>query len=122
MLRGAFESFPSQASRFDCTTRLRGLRRVMLRMPLAKPRRDSTLTLAIPNLARLRIPSYGSDMTPKQKTLQAIGTLPEDVSYEQLQEEVRILAALDEGEAEIREGRVVSQEEVKRRLAQWTSS
>lgn len=61
-------------------------------------------------------------MTPKQKTLQAIGTLPEDVSYEQLQEEVRILAALDEGEAEIREGRVVSQEEVKRRLAQWTSS
>ena len=94
----------------------------MLRVPSAKPRRVSTLTLAIPNLARLRIPSYGSDMTPKQKTLQAIGTLPEDASYEQLQEEVKILAALDEGETDIREGRVVSQEEVKRRLAQWTSS
>jgi predicted transcriptional regulator len=61
-------------------------------------------------------------MTPKQKTLQALGTLPEDASYEQLQEEVKILAALDEGETDIREGRVVSQEEVKRRLAQWTSS
>ncbi len=61
-------------------------------------------------------------MTPKQKTLQALGTLPEDASYEQLQEEVKILAALEAGEADIREGRVVSQEEVKRRLAQWTSS
>jgi len=37
-------------------------------------------------------------MTPKQKTLQAPGTLSEDASYDQLQEEVKILAALeDEG-------------------------
>ena len=70
----------------------------------------------------MNVPSYRLAMTPKQKTLQALGTLPEDASYEQLQEEVKILAALDEGEADIREGRVVSQEEVKRRLAQWTSS
>lgn len=61
-------------------------------------------------------------MTPKQKTLQTLGTLPEDASYDQLQEEVKILAALDEAEADIREGRVASHEEVKRRLAQWTSS
>jgi predicted transcriptional regulator len=61
-------------------------------------------------------------MTPKQKTLQALGTLPEDASYEELQEEVRILAALDEAEADIREGRVVSHEQAKRKLAEWTSS
>jgi predicted transcriptional regulator len=61
-------------------------------------------------------------MTPKQKTLQALGTLPEDASYDELQEELKILAALDEAEADIREGRVVSHEEVKRRLTQWTLS
>jgi predicted transcriptional regulator len=61
-------------------------------------------------------------MTPKQKALQALGSLPEDASYDDLQEEVRILAALNESENDIREGRVVSHEEAKRRLAQWTSS
>jgi predicted transcriptional regulator len=61
-------------------------------------------------------------MTPKQKTLQALGTLPEDASYEDLQEEIRILAALEEAEVDIREGRVVSHDEAKKRLAQWTSS
>ena len=60
-------------------------------------------------------------MTPKQKTLQALGTLPEDASYDDLQEEVKILAALEEAECDIREGRVVSHDEVKRRLAQLTS-
>jgi predicted transcriptional regulator len=61
-------------------------------------------------------------MTPKQKTLRALETLPEDASYEELQEEVRILAALEEAEVDIREGRVVSHEEAKRKLAEWTSS
>jgi predicted transcriptional regulator len=61
-------------------------------------------------------------MTPKQKALQALGTLPEDASYEDVKEEVRILAALDEAEGDIREGRVVSHEEAKRKLAEWTSS
>jgi predicted transcriptional regulator len=61
-------------------------------------------------------------MTPKQKTLLAIGTLPEDASYEDVQEEIRILAALEEAEVDIREGRLVSHDEAKKRLAQWTSS
>jgi len=61
-------------------------------------------------------------MTPKQKTLQALETLPESASYEQLQEEIRILAALEQAESDIRENRVVPHDEVKRRLAQWTSS
>ena len=60
-------------------------------------------------------------MTPKQKTIQALGTLPDDSSYEDLQEEVKILAALEEAEGDVRNGRVVSHEEAKRRLAEWTS-
>ncbi len=61
-------------------------------------------------------------MTPKQKTLETLGRLPDDSSYDQLQEEVRILAALDDAESDIREGRVAPHEEAKRRLAQWTSN
>ena len=61
-------------------------------------------------------------MTPKQKTLQALGTLPDDASYSELQEELKVLAALEEAETDIREGRVTPHEEVKRRLAQWTSN
>jgi predicted transcriptional regulator len=61
-------------------------------------------------------------MTPKQKAMLALATLPEDVSYHDLEEEVRILSALEEAEDDIRNGRVVTHEEAKRRLAQWTSS
>jgi predicted transcriptional regulator len=61
-------------------------------------------------------------MTRKQKALQTLSTLPEDASYEDLQKEIEVLAALEEADDDIREGRVVSHEEVKRRLAQWTSS
>ena len=60
-------------------------------------------------------------MTPKQKTIQALGTLPDDSSYEDLQGEVKVLAALEEAEGDVRDGRVVSHEEAKRRLAEWTS-
>ena len=61
-------------------------------------------------------------MTPKQKAMLALATLPEDVSYGDVQEEVRILAALEEAEEDIRLSRVVSHEDVKSRLASWTSS
>lgn len=61
-------------------------------------------------------------MTPKQKALQTLATLPEDSTYEEVQQEVRILAALEEAERDIEAGRVIPHEEVKRRLATWTSS
>lgn len=40
-------------------------------------------------------------MTPKQKALQALGTLPENSSYEELQAELKVLAALEEAEDDI---------------------
>ncbi len=52
----------------------------------------------------------------------ALATLPEDASYYDLQEEVRILAALEEAEEDIRNDRVMSHEDTKTRLASWISS
>lgn len=60
-------------------------------------------------------------MTPKQKALQTLATLPEDSTYEEVEREVKILAALEEAERDIEAGRVVPHEEVKRRLATWSS-
>jgi predicted transcriptional regulator len=60
-------------------------------------------------------------MTPKQKALQTLATLPEDSTYEDVEREVKILAALEEAERDIEAGRVVPHDEVKRRLATWTS-
>jgi hypothetical protein len=78
-------------------------------------------------IRQMRLAEHGfqiqiEHMTPKQRTIQVLGTLPEDSSYSELQEEVKILAALEEAECSIREGRVVPHEEVKQRLAEWTSS
>ena len=70
---------------------------------------------------RLLLVAYFAAMTPKQKALQALATLPEDSSYEEVQEEVRILAALEVAERDIEAGRVVSHDEVKRCFATWTS-
>jgi len=61
-------------------------------------------------------------MTPKQKALRALATLPEDATYQDLQEEVRILAALEEAEQDIREGKLTSHDDAKRLLAEWISS
>lgn len=67
-------------------------------------------------------PKHDSDMTPKQKSLKTLATLPDDSTYEDVQEEVRILAALEDAECDIEAGRIVSHEAVKERLAKWTSS
>ena len=48
--------------------------------------------------------------------------MPEDASYDELSQEVKIVAALEEAEQDVRAGRVVSHEEAKRRLSQWISS
>jgi len=61
-------------------------------------------------------------MNPKPQTLPPGSPLPTDVSSDQPEDQAKILAALAEAEADIREGRTVPHEEAKRRLAQWTSS
>lgn len=60
-------------------------------------------------------------MTPKEKTLKVLATMPEDSSFQELEQEVKIVAALEAAEEDVRSGRVVSHEEAKRRFAKWIS-
>jgi predicted transcriptional regulator len=60
-------------------------------------------------------------MSTKQMVLDAVKKLPEDATIEDINEQIEILAAIQRGIEAADEGRVVSHEEVKRRLATWTS-
>jgi predicted transcriptional regulator len=61
-------------------------------------------------------------MSNKELVLDALKQMSEDASLEQISEEIAILAAIKRGEEAADEGRVVSHEETKRRIAEWTSN
>jgi predicted transcriptional regulator len=61
-------------------------------------------------------------MSAKDTILQAIHRLPEDADYRAIAEEVAFLAALEQGDKDIQTGRVVSNEDVRKKLESWTSS
>jgi predicted transcriptional regulator len=61
-------------------------------------------------------------MSVKQQVLQAIHRLPEDIDYRDVTEEIAFLAAVREAEQDITEGRLVSDEEMKARITEWTAS
>ncbi|HLH54362.1 MAG TPA: hypothetical protein VKY92_12180 [Verrucomicrobiae bacterium] len=65
---------------------------------------------------------YIESMSAKEAVLQAIHRLPDDVDYRAIGEEIAFLAALEQGDRDIHSGRVVSNEDAKKRLESWTSS
>ncbi len=60
-------------------------------------------------------------MTVKEQVLQAIQRLPDDIDYRDVTEEVAFLAAVLEAEEDIQAGRVISNEQMKSRIAEWTA-
>jgi len=58
-------------------------------------------------------------MTIKEKTLQVIRGLPDDVDYREIAEMVAFLAAISGAEKDIAEGRLVTNEAMKARIAGW---
>ena len=66
------------------------------------------------------MPTESPATTDKQVAVEALDQMPEFASLRQISEELAILAAIREGQADIEAGRVVSHEEVKRRSASWT--
>lgn len=58
-------------------------------------------------------------MTEKQEAIQAIEKLPDSATLEDIMAELYFREKVDRGLRDIEQGRVVSHEEARRRLAQW---
>jgi len=55
----------------------------------------------------------------KEQVLQAINRLPDDIDYRDAADEIAFLAEVGEAERDIEQGRVVSNEQMKARIAEW---
>ena len=67
-------------------------------------------------------PGYLALMSVKESVLQAIQRLPDNADYKAIADEVAFLAALVQAEEDIQAGKLVSNEEARRKLESWTSS
>jgi predicted transcriptional regulator len=61
------------------------------------------------------------DMTDKQLIMETLGGLPESASWEQIQEEFNILAAIKEGERAADAGELVPHEEAVKLVESWAT-
>ncbi len=57
--------------------------------------------------------------TAKQTAIKAIEQLPDEASYEDIMDRLLFMKKVEAGLEDIRQGRVVSHEEAKERLAKW---
>jgi len=60
-------------------------------------------------------------MNDKQAALEAIGRMPNGVSFREISREIEFLASLREGEAQADQGKVISLEQVEKNLQTWLS-
>ena len=58
-------------------------------------------------------------MANKEIVIQAIRELPDEVSLEEIIDQITLLAAIQRGEKAATAGHVISHEEVRRKTAQW---
>jgi predicted transcriptional regulator len=61
-------------------------------------------------------------MSNKELVIQALNKLPEDVSLEEITEEIATLAAIRRAEEAAEAGKVLPHEDVKTRFGSWTST
>ncbi len=60
-------------------------------------------------------------MSNKEIVIEAVRKLPEELSLEEIAEEVAVLAAIRKGEEDADAGRTIPHDEVKRRFQEWIS-
>jgi predicted transcriptional regulator len=60
--------------------------------------------------------------TIKAKVIEWIQSLPDDCTLEDLKYHLYVRDAVEQGLQDIKEGRILSQEEVKRRVNEWFAS
>ena len=60
-------------------------------------------------------------MSTKEQALQSISDLPEDASWEEIQERINFMAGVSKGLEEIDAGEGIPHEEVKREFQSWVT-
>lgn len=58
-------------------------------------------------------------MSTKEKAIEALRDLPEDVSWTEIEERIHFLAAVEKGRQELKDGKIVAHQDVKDALAGW---
>ena len=58
-------------------------------------------------------------MTTKEIALKTINELPEDTSWEDIQERINFVAGVRKGLSELDEGRGIAHEEIKAEFGEW---
>ena len=57
--------------------------------------------------------------TAKQEVSELLSRLPRDITLEDIQYHLYVLQKIDHGLADVKKGRVYTQEEVEKRMSQW---
>jgi predicted transcriptional regulator len=60
-------------------------------------------------------------MTRKEIAIKSIQDLPDSVTWADIEERIRFLAAVDRGLADIKSGKIIPHKEVKESLKRWLS-
>ncbi len=58
-------------------------------------------------------------VTVKQQVLHAVQRLPDDIDFKDVNEEIALLSAVAEAEEDIKNGKVIGNDEMKARLDDW---
>lgn len=84
------------------------------------PSRRSTLKL-LQKAALARTANFNDTfvMTDKQLVLNAVQEMPDEAVIDEITERIEFIAAVRKGSGQIKQGKVVPHEEVKRRMAEW---
>lgn len=57
--------------------------------------------------------------TARQEVRKMLSRIPDDSSFEDIQYHIYVREKIERGLKDIKEGRVISQEEVERRMSKW---
>ncbi|MCX5903999.1 MAG: hypothetical protein NTV89_11145 [Proteobacteria bacterium] len=58
-------------------------------------------------------------LTAKEEVKKILDQLPDDVSYEDIQYHIYVREKIERGLNDIRDGNIISQEEVEKRMSKW---
>jgi predicted transcriptional regulator len=58
--------------------------------------------------------------SPKDEVRRILDQVPDDVSYEDIQYHIYVREKVERGLKDVEQGRVLSQQEVERRMSKWT--